>query len=73
MKTNSLKANSLSNPWKTMWKAYYKKGLCSPTDVYGGSEAEARKNALAYYRKRACLVDKWTIDDVVERVELLDF
>ena len=56
-----------------MWKAYYKKGLCSPTDVYGGSEAEARKNALAYYRKRACLVDKWTIDDVVERVELLDF
>lgn len=55
--------------YKTQWKAYYKPGLSSPKIVYGESEAEARVNALAEYRKNKTLVDLWPINKVVDHVD----
>lgn len=55
--------------YKTQWKAYYKPGLMSPRIVYGESEAEARINALAEYRKNKTMVDIWPIEKVVDHVD----
>ena len=57
--------------YKTQWKAYFKPGLGSPTIVYGESEAEAKNNALAYYRYHQAAIDKWPIDRVVHKVEFI--
>lgn len=57
--------------YKTQWKAYFKRGLGSPTIVYGESMEEAMKNALAYYRKNSALLSEWPMDKVVEKVEYI--
>lgn len=56
---------------KTQWKAFFKHGFCSPTIVYGESESEAMRNALAHYRKNKTLVDFWGIEDVVDHVDFI--
>lgn len=55
--------------FKTQWRAYYKNNLSSPKIVYGESEAEAKNNALAEYRKNKTMVDLWPVDKVVDYVE----
>jgi len=56
----------------TRWRAYYKHGLMNQTVVYGESEEEAKKNALAEYRKNSMLLDNWTADMVVDKVVKID-
>ena len=58
----------LGQIYKTQWLAHFKRGFGSPTIVYGESEAEARNNALAYYRKNKTLVDFFPIDSIVDYV-----
>ncbi|MBP5784046.1 MAG: hypothetical protein J6W16_00480 [Methanobrevibacter sp.] len=57
--------------YKTQWRAFYKPGLASSKIVYGESEDEAKRNALAEYRKSKTQVDTWSIDKVVDRVEMI--
>lgn len=57
--------------YKTAWKAYYKNGLANSTVVYGETIEEAMNNALAEYRKNATMIDFKTVDQVVDRVELI--
>ena len=63
--------NDLATLYKTQWKAYFKSGLCNPTVVYGESEEDAKKNALAHYRKNQTAVDFFPIDKVVDHVEFI--
>ena len=60
-----------SSVYKTAWKAYYKNGLANSTIVYGETIEEAMNNALAEYRKGATMVDFKTVNQVVDRVELI--
>ena len=60
-----------STVYKTQWLATFRRGLGKPTIVYGESEDEAKRNALAYYRKNMTMVDMKPIDSVVERVEII--
>ena len=57
--------------YKTAWKAYYKNGLANSTVVDGETIEEAMNNALAEYRKSATMVDFKTVNQVVDRVELI--
>ena len=59
------------NIYKHQWRAFYKPGLGSPTFVYGESEGEAMKNALAEYRKGCTMVDMKPIEQVVDHVEFI--
>ena len=58
-----------SKIYKTQWRAFYKNGIHPAKIVHGESEAEARANALAEYRKSKTMVDLWPIDKVVDYVE----
>lgn len=60
-----------STVYKTQWLATFRRGLGKLTIVYGESEDEAKRNALAYYRKNMTMVDMKPIDSVVERVEII--
>ena len=60
-----------SRLYKTQWRAYFKRGLGSPTIVYGESEDIAKRNALAYYRKNCALMSDWPIEKVVDRVDII--
>ena len=60
-----------ANAYKTAWKAYYKNGLANTAVVYGETIEEAMNNALAEYRKSATMVDFKTVNQVVDRVELI--
>lgn len=60
-----------SSVYKTAWKAYYKNGLANAAVVYGKTIEEAMSNALAEYRKSATMVDFKTVNQVVDRVELI--
>ena len=62
--------NDTRKIYATQWRAYYKNGLMNTSIVYGESEDEAKKNALALYRKNQTAVDFFPIEKVVERVEL---
>ena len=66
-----LEHHDITKLYKTQWMAYYKSGLMSPTVVYGESEAEAMKNALAEYRKGKTLVDRWPMEKVVKKVKYI--
>jgi hypothetical protein len=57
--------------YKTQWKAFFKPGLGSPTIVYGESEDEAKKNALAYFRKNNGSLENWPAERIVEKVEFI--
>ena len=57
--------------YRHRWMAYFKNHLCSPTIVHGESEAAARNEALAHYRKQCTLIDMWPMDAVVARVEYI--
>lgn len=57
--------------YKTQWIAYYKNSMLGPRIVYGESADEAKINALAEYRKAKTMVDKWPLDKVVARVEIV--
>ena len=60
-----------SRLYKTRWMAYFKRGLGSPTIVYGESEDEAKRSALAHYRKNYALMSDWPIEKVVDRVDII--
>lgn len=53
------------------WRAWFKNGG-GQAFVYAESEAEARAAAVAEFRKREVLLDRWGIDQVVQHVELVD-
>ena len=57
--------------YKTQWRAIFKNNVCSPTIVYGESEDEAKRNALAHYRKNKTMVNFWGVDDIVSHVEYI--
>lgn len=57
-----------SRNYKTQWMAYFKSGLASPTIVYGESKEEAKRNALAYWRKNRTPVDFWPKEKIVDYV-----
>ena len=63
--------HDLTKIYNTQWRAYYKPGLGKPIIVYGESEHEAKVNALAEYRKRQIVLDRWPMDKIVEKVELI--
>ena len=64
--------NDTSMLYKTQWKAFFKTGLGSPIIVHGESEDEAKRNALAQFRKSRCSsIWNWPADRVVDRVELI--
>ena len=63
--------NNINTIYKTQWRAYFKRGLSSPEIVYGESEDEAKCNALAYIRNINRSIWNWTIDDVVQRVDII--
>ena len=60
-----------SHLYKTQWRATFKNEVCSPTIVYGESEDEARRNALAHYRKNKTMLNFWGVDDIVDHVEYI--
>ena len=55
---------------KTMlkWRAYYKNGVCNQTIVEAPDETEAKKEALAFFRKNHEAVDPWPIEKIVDQV-----
>lgn len=58
---------------KLLFKAYFKPGLGRPIEIEAVDETEAKKLALAYYRKNTGFVetvDFKPIDMVVDRVEV---
>ena len=57
--------------YKTQWRAHYKKGLGSPRIVYGESEEEALRNALAEFRRTHGPIDNWPLNKVVDSVEFI--
>lgn len=61
----------VSKLYKTQWKAYYKHGLRGPKIVYGESEDEAVRMALAEYRRNCTTIDWQPIKDVVDKVEFI--
>lgn len=61
----------LSRLYKTLWQAYFKRGLGKPVVVYGEDERTAKANALAYYRKNKTLVDYTPMEKIVDRVEFI--
>lgn len=63
--------DSIAEMYKTQWRAYFKRGLGSPTIVYGRTLEEARGNAFAYFRKNNGNLEHWPIDRIVEKVELV--
>ena len=60
-----------SSIYNTQWKAYFKTGLGSPETVYGESEDEAKRNALAFFRKNNSSLWNWPAEKIVDRVELI--
>ena len=70
-KTDMDNKTNLMTLYKTQWRAYFKRGLGSPTIVYGESEDIAKRNALAYYRKNCALMSDWPIEKVVDRVDII--
>ena len=63
--------NDLTKLYKTQWRAFYKKGLGSPRTVYGESEDEALRNALADFRRTHGPIDTWPREKVVDHVEFI--
>jgi len=61
----------ISTIYKTQWKAHYKRGLGGPETVYGESEDEAKRNALALFRKNNDSLWNWPINSIVDKVELI--
>lgn len=57
--------------YKTQWKAYYKHGLCGPKIVYGESEDEAIRMALAEYRRNCTAIDWQPAEAVVDHVDFI--
>lgn len=56
---------------KQIYIAYYKNGHKGPTKVLGTDEASAKKAALVAYRYMSSMANPgWSVDEVVERVEL---
>lgn len=58
---------------KLTFKAYFKPGLGQPIEIKAVDEPEAKKLALAYYRKNTGFVetvDFKPIDAVVDRIEV---
>lgn len=56
--------------FKTQWKAVFKNGD-GEAIVYGESEDEAMRNALAAYRKKKGALDYRNAGEVVKRVEFI--
>lgn len=54
-----------------MYKVTYKPGLRSPIVVEAKDEIEAKKKALEHYRKNLTYMSFRSIDQVVEKVEVL--
>lgn len=66
-----MEEKDISIIYKTQWRAYFKKGLGNPEIVYGESENEAKRNALAFFRKNNDSLWNWPIDSIVDHVELI--
>ena len=62
-------ADEVRKIYSTQWIAHYKKGLGSPTIVYGETEEAALKSALAEFRRTGDCVSNWPCSKVVDRVE----
>lgn len=61
---------SIEMLYKTKWKAVFKNGD-GDAIVYGESEDEARRDALAAYRKQKGAMDFRGIDEVVKSIEFI--
>ena len=57
--------------YNTPWRAFFKNGIIGTSIVYGESEDEAMRNALALARKNNGSIDFWPIDKVVDHVEIV--
>lgn len=57
--------------YKHQWRAFYKNGLHNTSIVYGETEADAIKNALAEYKRNATGMSMMDISKVVDRVEFI--
>lgn len=57
--------------YKTQWMAYYKHGLSNQRVVYGESEDEAVRMALAEYRRNCTAVDWQPAEAVVDHVDFI--
>lgn len=55
--------------YQTQWRAHFKRGYGQPAIVYGESQEEAMRNALAYFRKNDGMLDFRPIGLVVDYVE----
>lgn len=56
--------------YEHMWKATYKRGEGTAI-IYANSEEEAKKEALAHFRKQKMMVNFYTVDDIVAGVEFI--
>lgn len=57
--------------YKHQWRAFYKNGVNNTCIVYGETEADAMKNALAEYRRNLTGMSNMPLDKVVDRVEFI--
>lgn len=58
-----------SKIYATQWRAFYKHGLLNTSIVHGETEDEAKRDALALFRKNMTEVSFFPVGMVVDRVE----
>ena len=57
--------------YQTQWRVYFKRGLGQPSVVYGETEEEALRNALAFFRKDNSNLEMWPREQIVDHVEFI--
>lgn len=69
--TEVVESKDPAHLYKTQWRAYYKRGLGGPTIVYGETQEDALKAALAEYRRNSGLLENWPLNRIVDHVEYI--
>lgn len=56
--------------FKHKWHVWFNHGM-GQTDVYASTQEEAQKEAIAWHRKQNTLVDRVSLSNMIQKVEMI--